>query len=140
MNKKIWRYLSTFLIVGMLSAGFASCSSDDDDGGSVSFLVGEWQECEENGEFRNDATDYEVMHMLLRDDGTGDYWSVTKGREDSYKYSFNYSGSFSGSSGTITTTITSSTSSSEIGKSFSQHFIYENEILHGGEIYYKKKY
>ena len=113
--------------------------TNDDDDSSNGILVGEWQECESDGVFRNDATDYEVMHMRLRADGTGDWWSVSKGKEDSHKYSFNYSGSINGTSGTITMTITSSTNSSEIGQSASQRVTYENGILHAGEIYYKKK-
>jgi hypothetical protein len=139
MKKKYFWSLLTFMMVAMLSFGITSCGSDDDDDSTDGVLVGEWQECESNGVFRDDATDNEVMHMRLRSNGTGDWWSVTKGKEDAHKYSFNYSGSISGTSGTITMTITSSTYSSEVGMSASQRVTYENEILHAGEIYYKKK-
>lgn len=139
MNKKYFWSLLTFMMVAMLSVSFTACSSDDDEDSSNGILVGEWQECDANGVFRNDATDYEVSHMRLRSNGTGDWWTVTKGKEDSYKYSFNYSGSFNGTSGTITMTITSSTDASEIGQSESERVTYENGILHGEEIYYKKK-
>jgi len=138
MKKMYFWSLLTFMMVAMLSIGFVSCGSDDDNDSSDGILVGEWQECESDGVFRNDATDYEVMHMRLRADGTGDWWSVSKGKEDSHKYSFNYSGSINGTSGTITMTITSSTNSSDIGRSQTVTVTYINEILHSGEIYYKK--
>lgn len=41
-------------------------------GEEQSFLVGEWVECDVNGTFRNDATDYEVMHMKLYSDSKGE--------------------------------------------------------------------
>lgn len=135
----LWSML-TLVMVSMLSVGFMSCGSDDDDDtGENPILVGEWQECSSDGVFLDDATNYEVLHMRFRSDGTGDFWSVTKGKEDKYKYSFNYSCSFNGTSGTITQTITSSTNSSEVGLSGTVPVSYENGILHAGEIYYKKK-
>ena len=102
-------------------------------------MVGEWQECNSKGVFKDDATDEEVHHARFRANGTGDYWSVTKGKEDSHKSSFTYSISINGTSGTITLTTTSSTNSSEVGKSESAEVTYVNGILHGGDIYYKKK-
>ena len=134
---KIW---SMMMLAVMMMPMVASCGDDDDDngGGSNSFLVGEWQECKPNGVLKNDATDYEVMHLRLRSDGTGDWWSVSKGKENSHKYSFKYSGSINGTSGSITITITTSTVPSEVGKSGTWRVTYVDGILHVGEIYYKK--
>ncbi len=140
MKKDNFWSLVTMIMVVFVSVGFVSCGSDDDNGdGGNSVLVGEWQECESNGVFKNDATDNEVMHMRFRSDGTGDWWSVTKGKVDSHKYSFNYSGSINGTSGLITMTITSSTISSEVGMSGTQNVTYVDGILRTGAIYYKKK-
>ena len=76
---KIWSILMLAFVMMPL---VASCGGDDDDngGGSNSVLVGEWQECKSNGELKNDATDYEVMHLRLRSDGTGDWWSVIRAK------------------------------------------------------------
>lgn len=70
MNKKYFWSLLTFMMVAMLSVGFASCSSDDDDdnkGGSNSSIVGTWQcEWEDDGD-----TGYTVL--TFRANGTGHY-------------------------------------------------------------------
>ena len=124
------------LVIAMLSISLASCG-DDDDNGNV--FVGEWQECNSKGVFRNDASDDEVCHLKFRANGTGDFWSVSKGKEDAYKYSFEYSSDMKGASGTLTLTITSSTDASEIGNVESGDVTFENGILLAGEIYYKKK-
>ena len=79
------------LVIAMLSTSLASCGSDDDNNEDGSFLVGEWYECDSKGVFRNEATEEEVYHLRLRANGTGDFWSVSKGKEDAYKYSFEYS-------------------------------------------------
>ena len=138
--KKIYFNIMTTLMVTILSIGFISCNNDDDNGNDSDFvLIGEWQECESNGVFRDDATDYEVMHLQFLSDGTGNWWSVSNGKKDSYKYSFNYSSSINGTSGTITIIITSSTRSSNINHSSSLYVSYKNGILRIGDIYYKKK-
>lgn len=139
MNKNYYWKLLTFMMVAMLSFGFASCGSDDDDEkGSDSVLVGEWQECEDDGTLLNDAKEYEVHHTIFNSDGKGEYWSVSKGKTDRYKYSFTYTYTFSGSSGTINMTITASTNNSDIGEVAKIPFTLKNGILHVGEIYYKK--
>jgi hypothetical protein len=102
------------------------------------FPVGKWQECNAEGVLLNEATDYEVMHMNFYSDGTGDFWSVTKGIVDHDKYSFNYTISMSGNSGSITQTITASNYEPQVGERYTASFTYENGIFHVGEIYYKK--
>ena len=134
-KKKLWSMMA-IMMVAMLSISLASCG-DDDDNGNV--IVGEWQECNSKGVFRNDASDDEVLHLSFRANGTGDFWSVSKGKEDAYKYSFEYSSDMKGASGKLTLTITSSTISSEIGNIESGDVSIENGILSTGEIYYKKK-
>ena len=131
--------LLAMIMVAMLSVGFASCGSDDDDEEmSGSFLVGEWHECETDGTLLNDATESEVHHMKLYSNGNGDYWSISKGKEDELKFSFKYSYSLNGSNGIMTTTITSSSRPSIVGEVETASFTIENGILHLGEIYYKK--
>lgn len=139
-EKKFFGGISPFMVIAMLGVILVYCGCDDDDGGvSNSVLVGEWQECEPDGTLCNDAADdYEVIHMKLRSDGTGDFWTVMKGKVQDYKYTFKYSASFSGTSGTITTTITTSTDYTEVGRSKSFRVTYVDGILHLGEIYYKK--
>lgn len=127
----------TFMMVVMLSMGFASCSSDDDDS-TGSALAGHWQECKSDGKVIDDATNYEVMHMKLQTNGKGEWWTVTKGKEDNYKYSFNYTYTLNGTSGKVTMTITESTNAKEVGKSQSTSFTLIDGILHAGEIYYKR--
>ena len=141
MNKKYLWSMLTIVMAAMLSISLTSCGSDDDadNNRNSSFLVGEWQECNSKGVFKDDDTDEDVHHARFRANGTGDYWSVTKGKEDSHKYSFTYSISINGTSGTITLTTTSSTNSSETGRCESAEVTYVNGILHGGDIYYKKK-
>lgn len=104
-----------------------------------SFLVGEWIECDAYGTLRNDATDYEVMHMQIYPDSKGDWWSITKGKKDKHWYSFDYSYTLEGIGGTMTITITSSSDPVEVGLTETFPFTYENGIFHSGEIYYKKK-
>ena len=144
MNKKYLGSLGSILTIvmaAMLSISLTSCGSDDDadNNRNSSFLVGEWQECNSKGVFKDDATDEEVHHARFRANGTGDYWTVTKGKEDEYKYSFEYSCSLKGTSGTLTLITTSSIYSSETGRCESAEVTYVNGILHGGDIYYKKK-
>ena len=139
MNKKNLWSMMAILVIAMLSISLASCGSDDDNNEDGSFLVGEWYECDSKGVLRNDATEEEVYHLRLRANGTGDFWSVSKGKEDAYKYSFEYSSDMKGASGKLTLTITSSTISSEIGNIESGDVSIENGILSTGEIYYKKK-
>ncbi len=140
MIKKSYLQLAAILMVTILCFGFVSCGSDDNDGnGDSTFLIGEWQECRPTGEFKDDATSYEVMHLRFYSDGTGDWWSMSKGKKDSHYYSFNYSGYLNGSSGVLHLHITSSTKSSEIGKNETWGISYVNGILNIGEIYYKKK-
>ena len=138
--KNLWSML-TIMMVAVLSLSFTSCGSDDENDSITGALVGEWQECESNGVFRNDLTDREVMHLRLRPDGTGDWWTVSYGIQDYYKYSFDYDYDITvnGASGIIRMTITASTNAADIGKSESTRFTYENGILHAGEVYYKKK-
>jgi len=100
-------------------------------------LLGEFQECEADGKLLNDATDAEVHHLKLYKDGTGDYWSITKGVEDPLKYSFTYSYTFSGNTGTMSMTITSSTNPSIIGYTDISEFTYIDGIYHSGEVYYR---
>jgi len=100
-------------------------------------LLAEFQECDVSGVLINDATDYEAMHMKLYNDGTGDWWTVSKGIEDALKYSFTYTYTLNGTTGTATQTVTSSTNPAYIGMRETQQFTYSNGILHGGEIYYK---
>ena len=119
MNKKNLWSMMAILVIAMLSISLASCGSDDDNNEDGSFLVGEWYECDSKGVFRNDATEEEVYHLRLRANGTGDFWSVSKGKEDAYKYSFEYS--------------------SEIGKIESGVVTYIDGVLSTGEVYYKKK-
>lgn len=102
------------------------------------FPVGKWQECNAEGVLLNDATDYEVMHVNIYSNGTGDFWSVTKGIVNHDKYSFSYSISMSGNSGTITETVTASNYEPKVGQSITLPFTYENGIFHIGEICYKK--
>ena len=102
------------------------------------FLVGEWQECNFAGTFKNDATDWEVHHMKVISNEKAEWWTVTKGKKDSHWYSFDYTYTLNGSSGTLSMTITSSSNPSEVGQSATAPITYENGILHGGEIYYKK--
>ena len=104
-----------------------------------SFLVGEWIECDAYGTLRNDATDYEVMHMQIYPDSKGDWWSITRGKKDKHWYSFDYSYTLEGTGGTMTITITSSSDPVEVGLTETFPFTYENGIFHSGEIYYKKK-
>ncbi len=110
------------------------------EGGSEeqSFLVGEWVDCNASGTLRNDATDYEVMHMKLYSDNKGDFWSISKGKKDEDWYSFYYSYTLNGTAGTLTITITSSSTPAEVGQTETMPFTYNNGILHVGEIYYKK--
>lgn len=102
------------------------------------FPVGSWQECTPEGILMNDATDEEVMHMNIYSNGTGDWWSVTKGQVNEFKFSFTYSGTFTETSGTCTMTIVSCTDQSFIGMTETTPFTYENNILFNGEVYYKK--
>ena len=146
MNKKKSWSMMAIMMVAMLSISLASCGDDDDNGNVIvgewqdsNVFVGEWQECNSKGVFRNDASDDEVLHLSFRANGTGDFWSVSKGKEDAYKYSFEYSSDMKGASGKLTLTITSSTISSEIGNIESGDVSIENGILSTGEIYYKKK-
>ena len=108
-------------------------------GEEQSFLVGEWVECDVTGTFRNDATDYEVMHMKLYSDSKGEWWSITKGQKDAHWYFFDYSYTLDGTTGTVTMTLTSSYNPVEVGLSEAIPFTYVNGILHAGEVYYKKK-
>ena len=101
-------------------------------------LVGEWQEINSKGNFLDDATDYEVHHMKLYPNNTGDYWSVTKGIIDKTKYSFTYSYTLNGTSGMFTMTITSSQNGPQVGHTDVVPFIYEYGIFDIGEISYKK--
>ena len=140
MNKKSFWSMMAILMIAMLSISLASCGSDDDNNEDGSFLVGEWYECDSKGVLRNDATEEEVYHLRLRANGTGDFWSVSKGKEDAYKYSVEYSSNIKGTSGKLTLTITSSTDASEIGKIESGDVTFENGILSAGKIYYTKKY
>ena len=139
MNKKNLWSMMAILVIAMLCISLASCGSDDDNNEDGSFLVGEWYECDSKGVFRNDATEEEVYHLRLRANGTGDFWSVSKGKEDAYKYSFEYSSNIKGTSGTLTLTITSSTDASEIGNIESGAVTYIDGVLSTGEVYYKKK-
>ena len=139
MNKKNLWSMMAILVIAMLSICLASCGSDDDNNEDGSFLVGEWYECDSKGVLRNDATEEEVYHLRLRANGTGDFWSVSKGKEDAYKYSFEYSSDMKGASGKLTLTITSSTDASEIGKIESGDVTYIDGVLSTGEVYYKKK-
>jgi len=100
-------------------------------------LLGEFHECTPDGTLLDDASNYEVLHLKLYKDGTGEFWSVSKGKVDEFKYSFTYTSSFSGSSGTITQTITSCTNPIYIGMSLTASVTYINNILHSGEVYYK---
>lgn len=101
-------------------------------------LLGEYQECRPDGTLIDDATGTEVLHSKFYKDGTGDFWSVTKGKEDSFKYSFIYTYTFNGSKGSMTQTITSCTKPEYVGMSETVEFTYSNGIFHGGEdIYYK---
>lgn len=102
------------------------------------FPVGRWKECDPDGTFMNDATDYEVMHVNIYSDGTGDFWSVSKGKVDEHKYSFKWSININGTNGTFTETITASNYEPNVGQSITLPFTYENGIFHIGEIYYKK--
>lgn len=153
INKKNFWSMMAILVIAMLSISLASCGSDDDnneDGSSLAssdddnnedgaFLVGEWYECDSKGVLRNEATEEEVYHLRLRANGTGDFWSVSKGKEDAYKYSFEYSSDMKGASGKLTLTITSSTDASEIGNIESGDVTYIDGVLSTGEVYYKKK-
>ena len=108
-------------------------------GGQVdNFMVGEWMECDEYGNFRNDATDSEVMHLKFYSDNTGEWWSITKGKKDPHWYSFTYSYTLNGTEGEATMTLTNSSNPAEVGYSVTEPFTYINGILHTGEIYYKK--
>lgn len=70
-------------------------------------LLGEFQECGADGTLRDDATDDEVLHLKFYTDGTGYFWSVTKGQKDDHSYNFTYTVNFSGTTGTMVMTITS---------------------------------
>ncbi len=125
---RIWLVLS-FAMVALFSVLFASCGSDDNEDENV--LVGQWHECNSAGTLIDDETGYDVHHVIFRSNGTGEYWSVTKGKRDS-GYSFDYSCSFDGStSGVIT-------EKRAEDKTSSCRFNFTNGILHMGEIYYKR--
>ena len=126
------------MMVATMSFVFTSCGDDDDDAPD---FVGEWQECESTGDynFRDDATEEEVMHFRLRKDGTGEYWAVTKGKKDKYENTFDYTITFSGMTGTLTLVCRSSSDESEVGTTVSEKFTYVDGIFHIGEIFYKKK-
>ena len=100
-------------------------------------LLAEFQECNVSGVLYDDATGSEVMHMKLYTDGTGDWWTVTKGVVDNFKYTFSYTYILNGTTGTVTQTIISSDESAYIGHSQTLAITYSNGILHGGEIYYR---
>ena len=131
----------TVLAAAIIGVSLSACSSDDDGNGgsgSQSFLVGEWLECDALGNFGNDATGTEVMHMKIISSDKGEWWSVTKGKKDSHWYSFDYTYTLSGSYLELTLTITASSNPLEIGESETILCTYINGILHGGDVYYKK--
>ena len=136
--KKYLGSLLTLMMVATMSFVFTSCGDDDDD---TPDFVGEWQECESTGDynFKDDETGYEVAHLRLRKDGTGEYWDVTKGKKNEYENTFDYTISFSGMTGTITLVCRSSSDESEVGTTESAKFTYVDGILHIGETFYKKK-
>lgn len=139
MMKK-FSIISIILLFVMMLPIMVACGGDDEPdngGGSLSFLVGEWQECDPYGSFKNDATDREVMHVKFNSGGTGQWWNMDMGKMGDY--SFTYTGSINGTSGTLTITITSCTIASVVGQTSTAPFSYVNGILHAGEIYYKKK-
>jgi len=138
MKKYRWLLLS-FMMIAIIGVGFASCNDDDDEDSKV--LVGQWQECESDGVLRDDAKDYEVAHLVLRSDGTGDYWSMTKGKKDRGACSFDYSYTLKGTSGRFTMTLTATDGyydEDEIGETESVGFTLIDGIFLLGEIYYKK--
>lgn len=105
-------------------------------------LLGEYQECDANGTLRDDATQSEVFHIKLYNDGTGEFWSVTKGKVDeNFIYSFTYTYTFNGNSGTLTQTYTNGVLS---GYTETGDFTYSNGIFighadeDGDRVYYKK--
>ena len=95
--KKNFMYLMTMMMVAMLSVGFASCGSDDDDGGSSSYdklIVGAWKQThriiyDADGSV-NFESDRETSMEIFGEDGTYTYiegyitestkWSVTGNR------------------------------------------------------------
>ena len=128
-----------FVIVAVLNLTFTSCGGDDGNS-APSWIIGEWQECDKEGNLYDDATNNEVFHMTINHNGTGRFWTVTKGELDAW-YAFSYTVSFNGTSGTITQTVTDASNEKRIGKTFVEQFTYENGLLHGGDgedIYYKK--
>lgn len=124
---RIWLVLS-FAMVALFSVLFVSCGGDDNEDENV--LVGQWHECNSAGTLIDDETGYEVLHIVFRSNGTGEYWSVTKGDRE-HGYSFDYSCSFDDStSGVI--------NFKEEDRTYSYRFTLNNGILHLGEIYYKR--
>lgn len=129
MKRNVFLTLFAILMAAMMICFVSSCGSDDDEDENP--LVGQWQECNSSGTLIDDETGYEVHHVIFRSNGTGEYWSVTKGKRDS-GYSFDYSCSFDGStSGVIT-------EKRAEDKTSSCRFNFTNGILHMGEIYYKR--
>lgn len=124
---RIWLVLS-FAMVALFSVLFASCGSDDDEDENP--LVGQWQECNSSGTLIDDETGTEVFHVIFRSNGTGEFWSVTRGDRKKGN-SFDYSCSFDDStSGVI--------NFKEKDRTYSYRFSVNNGLLHLGEIYYKR--
>ena len=128
MKRNVFLTLFAILMTAMMICFVSSCGSDDDEDDNP--LVGQWQECNSAGTLIDDETGYEVLHIIFRSNGTGEYWSVTKGDRE-HGYSFDYSCSFDDStSGVI--------NFKEEDRTYSYRFTLNNGILHLGEIYYKR--
>ena len=128
MKRNVFLTLFAILMTAMMICFVSSCGSDDDEDDNP--LVGQWQECNSAGTLIDDETGYEVLHIIFRSNGTGEYWSVTKGDRE-HGYSFDYSCSFDDStSGVI--------NFKEKDRTYSYRFSVNNGLLHLGEIYYKR--
>ena len=114
MNKKYFWSLLTFLMVSMLSVGFASCGDDDDDGDGNFSIVGKWTmyESAHNGDSEGEL----VAEIVFNADNTGTYEEynssgVLRGKIEPLTYNLNgnaLSFNINGDTGTWYITIVSS--------------------------------
>lgn len=106
----------------------SSCSKDDDDNSvSEEFLIGAWDECEENGTLRDDKTEFEVFHLIFQKDGKAMHITYDNGK---LRGIVEFTWSLSGDK--LTTKYKSSPEETTTIR-------YNNGILCIGDIYYKKK-
>ena len=106
----------------------SSCSSDDDEDSNITeeFLAGcFWDECDANGNLRNDQTEMEVIHLFFYSYGEGTMHTYNNGKLSAEIFSWSLKGDML-------------TISQRLGTD-TMKVRYRNGILQLGDIFYKKR-